>query len=163
MRKSSALRVIGLYCAAVLGASVPSSSPAVDRVIDATAYMAENNTTIIAESTSHGHVKRTPGNLYLCTDIGFTGYCVLITGASSGHCVNLGPDLNDLVTSFGPDSGQSCSFFLNARCAAGKAADVVQNIRSPGISDLSQIGFDNTGSSYACIFDGGQTVTVTWP
>jgi hypothetical protein len=48
---------------------------------------------------------------YFCNDPNFTGYCVLITGATSGGCVALGPDLDKQVSSIGPDPDQSCYFF----------------------------------------------------
>jgi hypothetical protein len=55
--------------------------------------------------------KRDAGNVYLCTDANWQGYCVYITDAGSGECVNLASDLNDLVSSFGPDPNQGCYMF----------------------------------------------------
>lgn len=45
---------------------------------------------------------------FLCTAANWDQYCVYITDAGPGECVNLAADLNDLVSSFGPDPGQDC-------------------------------------------------------
>jgi hypothetical protein len=72
--------------------------------------------------------KRDPG-VFLCTDAGFTGYCVhistpinvcgmLVRGSSEAHSnidvtVPLGFDLQNLVTAVGPDqSVGDCRFYL---------------------------------------------------
>jgi len=55
--------------------------------------------------------KRADTGVYLCNDRGFSGYCVHIV-APSGTCVPLASDLNDLVSSAGPDQGSFCYFFV---------------------------------------------------
>jgi hypothetical protein len=55
--------------------------------------------------------KRATTGVYLCNDRGFTGYCQHIT-APSGTCVPLASDLNDKVSSAGPDVGSFCYFFV---------------------------------------------------
>jgi hypothetical protein len=55
----------------------------------------------------------TPGttSVYLCNDRDFTGYCVDIK-SPSGVCVPLGDDLNDQLSSVGPDQGSFCYFYV---------------------------------------------------
>jgi hypothetical protein len=55
--------------------------------------------------------KRADTGVYLCNDRNWTGYCVHIT-APSGTCVPLASDLNDKVSSAGPDAGAICYFFV---------------------------------------------------
>ncbi|KAJ6585797.1 hypothetical protein B0H19DRAFT_1368973 [Mycena capillaripes] len=54
---------------------------------------------------------RTQGNVFVCTDEGFTGGCTTLHG-SSGQCVNVPLVFNDNISSVGPDSGQDCFFFM---------------------------------------------------
>ncbi|KAJ7860166.1 hypothetical protein B0H13DRAFT_2672134 [Mycena leptocephala] len=153
--------LLGIYASVSLAAILPAfTPPKVYKVIDATSYMGLGNGTSTETSTL---TKRTQGNVYLCNDPNFSGYCVLITGATSGGCVALGSDLDKQVSSIGPDPDQSCYFFRNRFCGAGSKTDVIQKFRSPGFTDLSLIGWDNAGSSFSCIFDGGPPLTVTFP
>jgi hypothetical protein len=46
--------------------------------------------------------------VYLCVAANWQEYCVYITDAGPGECVNLADDLNDQVSSFGPDPNQYC-------------------------------------------------------
>ncbi|KAJ7694639.1 hypothetical protein B0H17DRAFT_1274932 [Mycena rosella] len=110
----------------------------------------------------------------MCTDAYWQGYCVDIPNARSGECVNLGGDLNHLVSSFGPDPGQACSLFAcvlrfviiltyNAHCSGFNCDHLsgeVGPVRAPGVEDMSLSVF-NTGegggrpfndalSSYRC-------------
>jgi hypothetical protein len=55
--------------------------------------------------------KRATTWVYLCNDRDWTGYCVHIPSAPS-ECVPLAGDLNDLVSSAGPDQGSFCYFFV---------------------------------------------------
>ncbi|KAJ7631293.1 hypothetical protein DFH06DRAFT_701513 [Mycena polygramma] len=104
--------------------------------------------------------KRDAGNVYMCTAANWQLYCVYITDAGPGECVNLGPDLNDQVSSIGPDPNQDCYLwddfdcnFLSARLAP---------VRAPGYADLSQgiflggeggsIFFNDKMSSYQCYY-----------
>jgi hypothetical protein len=50
-------------------------------------------------------------SVYLCNDRDFTGYCVDIE-SPPGVCVPLGDDLNDQVSSVGPDQGSFCYFYV---------------------------------------------------
>ncbi|KAJ7702033.1 hypothetical protein B0H14DRAFT_3883871 [Mycena olivaceomarginata] len=153
--------VLGIYTSGLLAATLGTfTPPKVYKIIDAASYMGLGNETMKETSNL---AKRTQGNVFLCNDPNFTGYCVLITGATSGGCVELGPDLDKQVSSIGPDAGQSCYFFRNHFCDAGSEVDVIQKFRTPGFTDLSLFGWDNAGSSYSCIFDGGPPLTVTFP
>ncbi|KAJ7824250.1 hypothetical protein B0H14DRAFT_2597379 [Mycena olivaceomarginata] len=88
----------------------------VDKVIDAASYKAAANRTVQATDLP-GVVrrdalqKRDAGNVYLCTAANWEQYCVYITDAGPGECVNLAGDLNDLVSSFGPDPFQQCYLY----------------------------------------------------
>jgi hypothetical protein len=55
--------------------------------------------------------KRATTGVYLCNDRDWQGYCVHIPSAPS-ECVPLAGDLNDLVSSAGPDQGSFCYFFV---------------------------------------------------
>ncbi|KAJ7105690.1 hypothetical protein C8R44DRAFT_806666, partial [Mycena epipterygia] len=131
--------LVSFYAAAVLASSIPAFPPKkVDKVIDAASYM--------------GNVTAEPR--YLCTGVGFSNYCVLITGERFGACVDLGPDLDKLVSSFGPDPGQTCFLWRFHGCGSFNTAnDEVMNIKYPGIANLGDVNFDNAASSYHCIFD----------
>jgi hypothetical protein len=54
---------------------------------------------------------RATTGVYLCNDRDWQGYCVHINSAPS-ECVPLAADLNDLVSSAGPDQGSFCYFFV---------------------------------------------------
>ncbi|KAJ7255685.1 hypothetical protein C8J57DRAFT_1517977 [Mycena rebaudengoi] len=83
-------------CSAAYALSLPQNA----KVIDAVTYMAGNETDV---AKVH---KRTPGAVLLCTAAFFKGDCRLITAANN-FCVDLRPDLDNLVSSFGPDE-HSC-------------------------------------------------------
>jgi hypothetical protein len=55
--------------------------------------------------------KRATTGVYLCNDRDWKGYCVHINSAPS-ECVPLAGDLNNLVSSAGPDQGSFCYFFV---------------------------------------------------
>ena len=55
--------------------------------------------------------KRATTGVYLCNDRDFKGYCVHIN-SPSGTCVPLASDLNDKVSSAGPDQGSFCYFYV---------------------------------------------------
>ncbi|KAJ7117144.1 hypothetical protein C8R44DRAFT_983375, partial [Mycena epipterygia] len=142
--------VLASFCAAAaFASSIPAVfPPKVDKVIDAASYM--GNVTALESNVD----KRTLGNSYLCTGVGFSNYCVLITGERNGACVDLGPDLDKFVSSFGPDVGQTCFLWRFHGCSSfNTATDEVMNIKSPGIANLGDVNFDNAASSYHCIFD----------
>jgi hypothetical protein len=48
---------------------------------------------------------------YMCTAAYWQEYCVYITDAGPGECVNLAGDLNNLVSSIGPDPNQECYLY----------------------------------------------------
>ncbi|KAJ7359984.1 hypothetical protein DFH08DRAFT_953071 [Mycena albidolilacea] len=130
--------------------------PAADRVVSAEVYMGGNHTS--------DHInKRTPGNVRLCTAVGFSGYCVTITGGTDGGCIDLAFDLDNLVSSFGPDPNQSCMVFNAHGCAdSGPTPRWAGPIVFPGVRDLTQpflspnghqnAAFNDLISSYSCTF-----------
>ncbi|KAF9731730.1 hypothetical protein PMIN01_10747 [Paraphaeosphaeria minitans] len=102
--------------------------------------------------------KRANTAVYLCNDRNFSGYCVHIP-SPSGTCVPLASDLNDLVSSVGPDQGSFCYFFVysNANC---DDTGGFFHVGYPGIADLSKTpvngpsgstkNFEDKLSSYRC-------------
>jgi hypothetical protein len=48
---------------------------------------------------------------YLCTAANWQLYCVYITDAGPGECVELAGDLDNQVSSVGPDPNQTCVFY----------------------------------------------------
>ncbi|KAF1941876.1 hypothetical protein EJ02DRAFT_454713 [Clathrospora elynae] len=102
---------------------------------------------------------RASTRVYLCNDRGFTGYCVPIS-SPSGTCVPLGTDLNDKISSVGPDPGSFCYFFVNANCDT--SGDFF-HVGNPGYSDLSITpvngptgstrNFEDKLSSYRCTLE----------
>ncbi|KAJ7256940.1 hypothetical protein C8J57DRAFT_1233631 [Mycena rebaudengoi] len=127
-------------CSAAYALSLPQNA----KVIDAVTYMAGNETDV---AKIH---KRTPG-------------AVLITAANN-FCVDLRPDLDNLVSSFGPDPGARCQLF-NAHGCALNGEGIPQfsgPIAFPGVNDFSISWLDANGavnapfndiiSSYRCTF-----------
>ncbi|KAJ6599792.1 hypothetical protein DFH09DRAFT_1503973 [Mycena vulgaris] len=149
------------FVVAAMAATIPQDTfpPGhVNIVIDAASYMAGGNGTVVSRDTV---VKRNPGDVYLCTAAFWSGYCVLITGAFSGGCVNLASDLDNLVSSFGPDAGQDC-YMYDAHDCNILLGSSIGPIRSPGGADMSQTintgseggarPFNDVLSSYRCNF-----------
>ncbi|KAI4228609.1 MAG: hypothetical protein LQ349_006527 [Xanthoria aureola] len=77
----------------------------------------------------------------LCTDAGFRGRCATF-GSTSRVCCNY----NDVVSAFGPSSGQTCTIYRDTNCRG----DSRGGIKYPGISDLRALNFNDVLSSYAC-------------
>ncbi|KAI7787706.1 hypothetical protein LA080_015075 [Diaporthe eres] len=67
------------------------------------------------DARDHDLSKRANHGVYLCVDAYFKGYCVHITSPAD-VCVPLASDLNDKVSSVGPDTGGYCRFYFNAGC-----------------------------------------------
>ncbi|KAJ7275863.1 hypothetical protein C8J57DRAFT_1466525 [Mycena rebaudengoi] len=150
----SALTFLSVVYAAAVPQPIPSTVD-VERIISAEEYTGGNHTTGV------DHIdKRTPGNVFLCTAAGFTGTCVTIPGATNGGCVDLAGDLDNLVSSFGPDAGQTCWVFDAHGCST--SAPFTAPIVFPGVADLSQMfrtadgvirgPFNDMISSYQCFF-----------
>ncbi|KAJ7440533.1 hypothetical protein FB451DRAFT_1191541 [Mycena latifolia] len=169
---------------ATLAASISRGTfpPAhIDKVIDAAAYKATTNGTadlpgvgVINSAATYSHrlmsqiysaVMRSKSAMpetYLCTAANWQQYCVYITDAGPGECVNLAGDLNDLVSSFGPDPNQQCWLYKDFDCSAPNGFGRIGPVSSPGIADLSQNinfgeggiypGFNDVLSSYQCYY-----------
>ncbi|KAJ7920173.1 hypothetical protein B0H13DRAFT_1867805 [Mycena leptocephala] len=79
----------------------------------------------------------TPGNLFVCTEAGFTGLCQVFS-VINDQCFNFPPNFMFDISAVGPDQGQSCFFFMqvpiNANCVG---PPILGPITFPGISDLS--------------------------
>ncbi|KAH7025092.1 uncharacterized protein B0I36DRAFT_353255 [Microdochium trichocladiopsis] len=94
-----------------------------------------------------GLAKRADYGVYLCTNAGWQGHCVHIV-APSGVCVPLADDLNDKVSSVGPDAGAYCRFnllvlpclvfiFFDYGCPSNSCDHF--DLTAPGYTDLSQV------------------------
>ncbi|KAJ7886572.1 hypothetical protein B0H14DRAFT_2563251 [Mycena olivaceomarginata] len=154
----------------VYAAAVP---PAADRFVSAEVYMGGNHTSDHINKRTPA-TRRHPSCLFggkwlkytfrrLCTAAGFSGYCVTITGGTDGDCIDLAFDLDNLVSSFGPDPNQSCMVFNAHGCAdSGPTPRWAGPIVFPGVQDLSQpflspnghqnAAFNDLISSYSCTF-----------
>ncbi|KAJ7923606.1 hypothetical protein B0H13DRAFT_1979686 [Mycena leptocephala] len=146
-------------CTAACALSVPRDFPPahVDKVIDAEAYMVGNE-------TGNDINKRALGTVYLCNAIFYSGYCVTIPGAFNGECVNLAADLDDQVSSFGPDPGQRCQLFNAHNCATSGAGIPAWSgpIAYPGIADLTVSWIDADGKVNAPFNDIISSYRCTW-
>ncbi|KAJ7314432.1 hypothetical protein DFH08DRAFT_1041590 [Mycena albidolilacea] len=134
------------------------------RTVDAATYKAFANGTLSpADLPPVGRrdlQKRDAGNVYLCTAANWQLYCVYITDAGPGECVELAGDLDNQVSSVGPDPNQTCAFYNQHGCVNREDAIFV---RSPGYADLSKplstgeggggFTFNDVISSYSCTYD----------
>ncbi|KAJ7451449.1 hypothetical protein B0H11DRAFT_1915958 [Mycena galericulata] len=115
--------------------------------------------TNIAKDTAD---KRELGTVYLCDAAFFSGYCIAIQGEFDGGCIDLGVDLDNQISSFGPDQGQQCQLFNAHSCVtSGVVTPGVGIPAGPwsgpvaylGIQDLSQSWIDADGSLNAPFTD----------
>ncbi|KAF7332757.1 Short chain dehydrogenase [Mycena kentingensis (nom. inval.)] len=154
-----------LVAGAVTAASVIPNGHV--HVVDAADYMANGlaNATVVKRNLALELTKRTPGNVYFCTDINFAGTCVYITGAFSTGCVELGPDLDNLVSAVGPDEGQVCTLYENHGCPLSIPIGFSRvTVAFPGVANLGQpfprdgpsggplTTYNDRVSSYSCRF-----------
>ncbi|KAG9097826.1 hypothetical protein FS749_005382 [Ceratobasidium sp. UAMH 11750] len=86
------------------------------------------------------------GGVYFCTDANFSGRCVYVSGFNSGQCVGVGSDFNDVVSSFGPDHGLTCTIYSDAGCVGRATGGVVY----PGIYNLADYNNNDAMSSFSC-------------
>ncbi|KAK7451682.1 hypothetical protein VKT23_012359 [Stygiomarasmius scandens] len=167
--------LLSLCAIAVTAAFVPEPrSPAaqIDRVVDYKTYVAENNGTFVQGIQERA--AQTQGNVYeilrltfasgvllirlgslVCVAANFFG-CVLITNVPNGICVNLGPDLNNFVSSFGPDPNQDCFIYDGFGCTGANRGPIA----FPGVATLAHPfttrdgrpndPFNDVTSSYQC-------------
>ncbi|KAI9727590.1 MAG: hypothetical protein M1834_008029 [Cirrosporium novae-zelandiae] len=96
-----------------------------------------------------------PG-VYMCTDVNWGGECYYQPGlATTGEnaCRQV-PDneLNgdkSLVSSFGPDEGQTCTLYGNIFCT--NTGEGTATVSSPGTGDLVAYGYNDKVFSYKCV------------
>ncbi|KAI0446715.1 hypothetical protein F4803DRAFT_502116, partial [Xylaria telfairii] len=98
------------------------------------------------EAANESLNKRANAGVYLCTDTYFTGYCVHIVQPEF-VCINLSGDLNDKVSSLGPDSPKYCLFYSAFNCNDSEGHF---GTFSPGYQDLTTINWNDKISSYIC-------------
>ena len=89
-----------------------------------------------------------PGDLYVCTDPGFSGTCTYIH-STTYKCHNMPPHLVTYISAIRPDRGQRCSFFTKWGCEQ-LDAPWMNALRWPGASDLSLFGLDDAVLSWEC-------------
>ncbi|KAJ7464115.1 hypothetical protein FB451DRAFT_1179954 [Mycena latifolia] len=70
--------------------------------------------------------------------------CEHYVAAKSGDCVDFSPEIDNTVSSFGPDAGQQCFIFADGGCAGPRVGPIF----FPGIPDLSTIGMNDVISSF---------------
>ncbi|KAJ6603742.1 hypothetical protein B0H10DRAFT_1703141, partial [Mycena sp. CBHHK59/15] len=75
---------------------------------------------------------------FVCVDANFGAPCATFHGAS-GQCVAFSSDFDNVISSFGPDSGQDCFIFVQSGCTGRSDGP----IRNPGIPNLATIGFND--------------------
>ncbi|KAF2474991.1 uncharacterized protein BDR25DRAFT_311369 [Lindgomyces ingoldianus] len=101
-----------------------------------------------------GLEKRANHGVYLCVNANFPqdgSLCVHIV-APAGVCVPLGLDLEDKVSSVGPDQGAYCRFFFDRGCVDNSGSRHFDTV-FPGVPDLSRLGNGASNdqiSSYQC-------------
>ncbi|KAJ7799877.1 hypothetical protein B0H14DRAFT_3491177 [Mycena olivaceomarginata] len=154
-----------LILAAATTAIATSITPAHVKTVDAATYKAiANGTLSLADlplvARRNDLQKRDAGNVYMCTAAYWQEYCVYITDAGPGECVNLAGDLNNLVSSIGPDPNQECYLYDEFDC--NNLGQRLAPVRAPGYADLSQsiwlggegsgILFNDKMSSYQCFY-----------
>ncbi|KAF7356199.1 hypothetical protein MVEN_00951300 [Mycena venus] len=163
--KLSLFATLSATTTAAFSASITPASVTPEHVktVDTATYKAiANGTLSLADIPSVGRrdlQKRDAGNVYLCTAANWQLYCVYITDAGPDDCIDLASDLDDQVSSVGPDPNQLCTFYVEHGC--NFLSDRF-GVRSPGIADLSvgiQVGeggshnFNDKISSYSCHYD----------
>ncbi|KAJ6592870.1 hypothetical protein B0H19DRAFT_1245680 [Mycena capillaripes] len=90
---------------------------------------------------------RTQGNVFVCTDVQFTGSCAVFHGAS-GQCINFPSAFNDDISSVGPTPARTAS---SSRNDGGCLGQQLGPVRSPGDSNLlnpATIAFNDQISSF---------------
>ncbi|QRW06757.1 hypothetical protein RhiLY_05756 [Ceratobasidium sp. AG-Ba] len=86
------------------------------------------------------------GGVYFCKNANFTRYLTHLAPFSSGQCVGVGSDWNDVVSSFGPDQGLTCTIYSDANCVGRATGGVVY----PGIYNLADYNNNDAMSSFRC-------------
>ncbi|KAJ6541195.1 hypothetical protein DFH09DRAFT_1174736 [Mycena vulgaris] len=145
--------------ASALTVAVPRNFPPTNiaKVIDASTLIGWNATVTETE-------KRAQGTVFLCNAAFFSGYCVAITGEFDGGCIDLAADLDNQVSSFGPDQGQRCQLFNAHGCATSGAGTPAWSgpIAFPGIQDFSVSWVDADGKVNAPFNDIISSYRCTW-
>ncbi|KAH8730614.1 hypothetical protein GQ44DRAFT_575742, partial [Phaeosphaeriaceae sp. PMI808] len=85
-----------------------------------------------------------PGDIFVCTDIDFSGYCQHIR-STTYKCHNFAPEFRKKVSSIRPEKNQACFLYENDDCF-GKS----DWIRNPGSGNLRGRRFDNMATSWRC-------------
>ncbi|KAF1916799.1 hypothetical protein BDU57DRAFT_418557, partial [Ampelomyces quisqualis] len=88
-----------------------------------------------------------PGDLYVCTDINFSGTCSYFH-ALTYNCYNFDAPFRRQISSIRPDKNQVCIFYENEDC--GGSDDWV---RWPGSANMRGRRFDNRAASWRCSDD----------
>ncbi|KAI0456707.1 hypothetical protein F5B21DRAFT_502004 [Xylaria acuta] len=100
------------FIAFTLAAAVPANIAIADvNDVTITAYPEGLPRELVPGEAANGSMKkRADAGVYLCNDSYFNGYCVHIIQPQF-QCVSLSGDLNNKVSSLGPDSPYYCLFY----------------------------------------------------
>ncbi|KAI0755949.1 hypothetical protein BC629DRAFT_1598323 [Irpex lacteus] len=90
------------------------------------------------------------GHVYACTNAGWTGRCQNMY-FTANQCLNFPSDLQDNISSIGPDGGWLCLAYEDINCSGYSFY-----VQKPGESDLStrSDGVNDQLSSIACWWTG---------
>ncbi|KAF8189016.1 hypothetical protein BJ912DRAFT_926199 [Pholiota molesta] len=108
-------------------------------VIAAVALVGANAAPAANVETLNARAAQADGNLFVCTDIDFTGDCANFA-FNVDECINFSSPFQDSISSFGPDAGFSCTTYTT-----GETYTAVK----PGFTSLPA-GIDNEISSFLC-------------
>ncbi|KAL7271889.1 hypothetical protein RUND412_005331 [Rhizina undulata] len=124
---------VSLLSAAALAVAAPTTSP--------------NPSVVFVATSDHRPEleRRATGGIYICADINWGGKCVYAIQPLR-TCIDFGNDWNDIVSSFGPDSGTSCMIFADIGCSNSQ----MTILSYPGSSNLVDISFNDIMSSFEC-------------
>ncbi|KAF2090035.1 hypothetical protein K490DRAFT_62909 [Saccharata proteae CBS 121410] len=108
---------------------------------------------VLAAVVSSAPTKRQgePG-IWACSDVDWAGNCrKLVAPYGNEYCNTLG-DLDEVVSSVGPDQGISCNFYDNGACLdmGIPGADMIE-LTWPGVANLVEMGWNDKILAYNCV------------
>ncbi|KAL1876360.1 hypothetical protein VTK73DRAFT_9539 [Phialemonium thermophilum] len=83
---------------------------------------------------AEGLLKRTPGNVFMCTGSNWSNTCAVVTFSLDGSCKKLPEPYFKSVGSIGPDPGALCRLTTSSSTGCTAHGDLF--LQSPGFSDL---------------------------
>ncbi|KAF2100439.1 hypothetical protein NA57DRAFT_54528 [Rhizodiscina lignyota] len=89
--------------------------------------------------------KRTPGGIYICTDINWSGECGYKVQPLN-TCIHLDDPWYHTISSFGPDQGTSCQMYSDKNCNF----PIGSGIGYPGVADMTKDGLNDQVGAFKC-------------